>query len=259
MTSVQKALRSVKRKLRVLSLVHSLLLGVIAFLVVYVGGVFFEVDWRVPAAFGGIAALFALARGIKKIQLREAEQRIPRIEWQLRTAEDTLNKDNEVVRSLHEDVLRQVEHIRTSSLLNKRKLLVQVAVACVLFAMVFVLPTVGFTASAVKETTLTGLSTLVNNGGNFFGDDSKDNQKDDGRSLKEGDIERVGGPSADLKLQQSTNEIDLNKVKDEQRLLFTRQSQLQGLGVSADASYEEDISSDQELIERYFKNLEEPE
>lgn len=256
MESVKVALYSVKKKLRLIALVHAALWGVAAFLGFFAAGSFFSLDWKIPAVLGVVSFLFIFFRGVKRIRLQEAEQRIPQMEWQLRTAEDTADKNNEVIDTLHRDVMERVKLLSTSALFDRRRLVKQASLIVVLLLLVVAVPRAHLTAENLKEQVVTGFATLTGNSKSLAdsdGDSLSDEEQREiygtPKKIRDGDVD------VDIELQRAQGELDLDKKQREQGLFFSKESSVTDPGVRADTSYEENLGDNKDLVERYFKNL----
>ena len=204
---------------------------------------------------GAYFLIFGVKR-VREVKLREAEEKLPELEWQLRTTEDTLGQENEVVESLHRRVLDKLLHIRNSYLMDRKKTAYQF-LGIAVFAILFV--SVHFADVTIIDLTqpeqITGL----------FAQDAigADGQKDL-KALPEGnrdiygdeDVAELGDEELNLELNQQGSELNHDALKDVQLQQFNGQEGLGDIGATADASYTETIDEDhQQIVKKYFETL----
>ena len=122
--------------------------------------------------------------------------------------------------------------------------------------MVVAVPRAHLTAENLKEQVVTGFAALTGNSENradSAGDlSSEDEQREiygTPKKIRDGDVD------VDVELQKARGELDLDKKQQEQGLIFSKESSATDLGVRGDASYDERMGDNKDLVERYFKNL----
>jgi hypothetical protein len=203
----------------------------------------------------GLYFSFFGVKKVREVKLREAEEKLPELEWQLRTTEDTLGQENEVVESLHRRVLDKLLHIRNSYLVDGKKLTYQFVGIMVFAVLFFSVQIADVTVlDLTKPDSLTGL----------FVQDTLPDESADLSALPEGDrdiygeedVAELGDEELNLKLSQQANELDMNNLQDVQNKQFSGQEGLGDIGATADASYTESIDEDQqEIVKKYFEEL----
>ena len=130
-------IKEIKQELFKVSLFQSLINALIIFLISYIILMPFKVQWFIaftPAVLWGIINLIYF---IKKRNLEYVESLFPLINEQLRTAKDNLDKDNEITRRLHQDVMEKAKRIKTSFFINFKALNLSILIIVILTSGIF--------------------------------------------------------------------------------------------------------------------------
>lgn len=258
MSSVRLALQRVKRQLVVMRLFATFLNAALIFGITAPLFVLASLSWLY--AFIPTLVYFVPVGvwRVREVKLKEAEERVPELEWQLRTTEDTLDKQNEVVESLHQRVLQKLVHLRNSYLLDQRVVGYKLAGIMGLLGVLVVLNV--FHVAVLDITQPGGLTGLFTDEGAYgLGDvnsTSFDTEKGDRDIYGEEDTAKLGDEELELELNRENSELDYDRLGDVKGKEFSQQNRLGDVGASADSSYEEEIDEEnQKLVKKYFENL----
>lgn len=261
MASLLAALRQVKRQVAVARLFILVLNSALIFLLLAVLLVLIGLPWAYSLIPSVVYFLVFSLKTLKDVKLKEAEERVPELEWQLRTAEDTLGKEDEVVESLRHHVLEKIASMKNWYFVDNRHLGYKVSGAIGLLVLLFVFSFFHVTVIDVTDPeSITGFFSRVTEiGGNAL-------DKVNGSALagKFGDRDiygkedaaTLGNEELELKLKREKSQIDYDSFKDLEGKEFSQQNGLGEIGASADASFDEKIDKEhQELVRSYFEKL----
>ncbi len=261
MSSVRAALRQVKRQLVFASLLTIFLNAALIFSAFALLFVFATI----PFFYAGIPMLLYLvpmsAKRIKEVKIKTVEEKVPELEWQLRTTEDTIGKENEVIDNLHQRVLAKMMQIKNSYLLDKQQLRRRGTVTCGLLALVAVFSILGVHLFDINNPGgLTGFFAKdPAQNQQLFGDTNSstlDTKKGERDIYGEKDAAKLGDDQLELELNRQNSELDRNNLGDPQGKKFSQQSLLGDIGASTDASYKEHIDEEnKKLVKNYFEKL----
>ncbi len=258
MNSIRRALNHVRRTLIFVSLFHVFINTVVLFLIFATITVFTILPLfyaTIPAGIYFIPAIFITYR---KIKLKDAEEKIPDLEWQLRTAEDNIMKDNEVTQSLNDRVTAKIAHLRSLTLFDGKKVGLKFFGIFGLALLFLFVSSSDFTYDTLKDANaVTGFFNKIDDIGSLI------KAKKLNISDSEGDRDIYGDPSVAqpgtdpllLELTQEQSQPDLSKINDPRNLEFTKKSQAEDIGGAiADSTYEETIKN-KKLVKKYFEQL----
>lgn len=259
MSSVVQALASIKKRLVAATIFNALLNGTLIALILAPVFILFGLQWfyaLVPAFPYTIYLAFVHA---KKVRLAQAEERLPELEWQLRTTEDTLGVENEVVESLHQRVANKINDLHSRYLMDSKKVVHKVGGIAILLILTIVLSV--FQVKLIDATnpeSVTGLFSKVDGVKDSFivaADKIKTTFSD--RDLY-GDekVADLGNEELNLELKRDESEIDPGKDQGLHNKAFKQQDGAAIPWAVADASYNEDISDeDKAIVKSYFEKL----
>ncbi len=258
MNSVHFALRHVKQQL-ILNRVFNVLLNA---LLIFGGCAIALTLLNLPWYYGGIPALLYFIpvsiKRVNEVKLKEVEEKIPQLEWQLRTTEDTLGKENEVVESLHHRVAQMLAQLKNSYLVDEKVLRYKTG-GVVAFVGIFLLVST-FQVAVLDLTDPNGLTGLFAKDGrepfDLANESLLKSRYGDRDIYGEKDLAKLGDEELDLELKRENTELNYDELKDAENRQFTTKGSLGDIGASADASYEEHIDEEnKQLVKNYFEKL----
>ena len=123
MNILEQALWRVKRVLSFASFIYSFVNAFIVFLI-----------FSLVISFFSISAVYALIPTIpyflyvyiqkhKKLGFGDVEERIPELEWRLRTSADNKERTDDVASSLHHDVMQRLNLVKASKFFSSKHML----------------------------------------------------------------------------------------------------------------------------------------
>ncbi len=259
--NIKSALRTLKRMLFLAKAFDHALTASLFFLVVALVLTTLQQPWVYAAIPAGVYFIFRLGTSARSIRYRDVEEKIPELEWQLRTVADNLHRDNEIIRRLHASVLEKMQRVRELSFFRAKQTLYKIlgiASLGALLTLMFqfpvtleqLLPTTGFaiggSSSEPKETSAEELGKIDSHARDedIYGEKSIYELGNDELSLE---FQHQGGafdPATGLQNPESRDVIENEQTP------FGR--------ASPDSSFEERIKKeDQEIVKRYFDQLQE--
>ncbi len=241
MTSIVSALKSLKMEVLKVSLLHALLDAGIAVLAINIVLFFLGLGlFRIPIslAVGCGVAIFEFSIKFKNFKLETYEKYNPEVAEMLRTAHDNVGKDNEVVKVLFQDVIKKLRFSSTYQLIQHKRAMVKIGVLFVLSlsTMTFTVIKIQFPESVqVQSLNATIQSVNIMKDNSIYGEKSN--------------IE-IGERELQLILSSSTN-INLDQIKDIDEVDFQRENFPIEVVAQAEATSEEEVPEDFELIKNY--------
>ena len=242
MSSIIQALKSLKMEVIKVSILHSILDTSILILAVNFILFLLGLDSTrviISLIAGCIFAVFDFIFRFKDFRLQTFEKYNPEVSEMLRTAHDNVTKDNEVVKVLFQDVIKKLRFSSTYQLIQHKRAMVKIAVLFVLS-----LSTMTFTVIQLQFPQL--ISTPVEN---LSAKIEAVNILNDNIYGEKSNIE-IGERELQLILSSSTN-INLNQIKDIDEVDFQRENFPVEVAAQAEATSEEEIPQDFELIKNY--------
>ncbi len=251
------ALKELRGAVTQITLFNALLDTLVVFLICALVLILITLPWwyaLFPALiYGGIHTF----RNIKKRQnLAYVEEKVPELEEQLITVADTTEKDNPIVLSLQQDVLKGMRSIKTSYFLSFSRLtreLITLAIVSILIITVSahgvkfldfrdVLKDLGDLGKGAGEYELTGegLEFIENMSEDIYGNKS---------------IEELGNDELQLQLSPVLSDIDISKVSPPESREF-KSSMPQEIQATTDVSFQESIPKGyQRIVKSYFREI----
>lgn len=264
MKTIRRALLTTKNILNTFIIFDSVLSSLIAFLIMLSIVVLIKISiwWAIIA---GLAYLLVHTYNrISSFGYKQIETIVPELNYQLTTVADNLDKDNEVVNALNNEVLQDMKKIKTSYFISPQKVSKQVlsiAALCII--------TVLIAQSNMAFLSLDSLSKDLQRLPNIFlrgGDDGiiKDfppmNETLWETNLSEilGEdttITELGTQEISIQIDPLASELDLSSVREVESREFSSYSPKE-VKAMADVAFEEQISKrDQEIVKEYFNEL----
>ena len=260
MNPLASALSRVRTQLMMGTLFSTLLNGTILLLAIGVILALISLPWWYALIPALLYTTIRSAKQVKKVKLAEAENKVPDLAWQLRTAEDTLETHNEVVESLHQRVLQKISQLKNTYLMDNKKLALKTGSAIILAALLVVFSTFNIALlDATNPESVTGMfGKAADIGKNALDkiDASFSSKNGDRNIYGEEEIAELGNEELDLKLNREESELNYDEEQALKNKLFNAQNTQGQHGAVADSSYDEDISEeDKQLVKSYFEQL----
>jgi len=255
------AIREIHNTLRSINLLTSFLDSLLVFLLAVITLLLISLQWYwalIP--FIGYF-IFHYIHLQKKVNLVLVEEKTPSLQEELRTSADNLDKDNEIVNALHEEVLAKMRNIRVSDFIDFRRVSRRLMIITLLSFLVLLF--------AAFNVSFLDVNDLVNNLQNQdssrspYNDESfpeEENREGAGASIfGEESIAELGKEELALQFNPVATELDLNQVNDPKELQFNRNPYTGELvEASIDRSFETDpgyVKENKDVVQRYFQGI----
>lgn len=254
MKKIRMAIRELKSLLVSVNLLEGFLDGLILFLIIFALLLF----TTIPPLWSGIVfipyLIWHIRSKLKKVNLENVENKTKEVEWQLRTVADNLDKENEIVNELNNEVLFNMKKIMLSDYINFKKIIRQVSIAS-LFVFLII-----FLASAnVQFIDLEKIASEFKlpqrKSSREFEPYSGYEIEEDGDIWGDESIAELGNKELELQVNPMMSEININDINDVEKKEF-RQGEIPEIVATTDTSFDEDIPREhREIVKRYFLQI----
>ena len=254
MKPIVNALEEAKKAVTNIVLFNSIIDVLVMFLLLMLGCVLISVNLLYAIIPTIVYAIIHIIGNLKETTLAKIEEKTPSLREQLITVADNLDDKNEIVKSLHDEVLKKMKEIHTSSFVNFGKLTREIAVMAI--ASFIIIGTAAFNVhfldlnQAVKD---------INKLRGGYEIDENLLEFEESQNLSEilGDesIAELGKQELDLQINPTMSEVEVGSVRDVQDRTFKEKAP-EEIVASTDASYQEDIPREyQRVVKTYFKEI----
>ena len=259
MDNITDALKEVRRSLVLTRLFNRFTNTVLIFLVFALILTIFKLSWKFALIPPIIYLLPGIYNAFIKTSYKDVEDIVPDLEWQLRTAADNAEKQDEIVKSLKNLVLKNVKNIRSSFFLDEKSLVYKlVAIGCLSFIIVLI-GSFHVNFGDFKGIFPTGFVNKLGKGaGGIFGENFAGvfDRKNDRDIYGEESVVELGNEEINLQITPENSLFDPSNLNNIENYDFTQSGVLNDIGASPDQSYEDRIKKEeQELIKTYLNKL----
>jgi len=256
MREIKKAIKNVKRQLVMTKFVDSFLDSLLLSIFLVCVLLLFQLKFFYAFLAGLIFVARGIFKAIRKSSLEEIEKKIPGLRWQLRTASDNLEKDNEIVKKLHEEVYHKIGYVTLFDLFSGKRTILRVALLFVLVISFIYIKSSGMNLIGTVENAGEGGKIIADKIGGMFIFEGGDKSLESTVSGNNNDGENPTGDSLEFGLNPEENVANLDELKKEERKDFKGRSFTGKINEELDSSYSENIDSeDEEIIRNYYDNL----
>ncbi len=261
MESVRGALRDLRKAFVFTRFFYSFVNALIIFLAGALIMALLKKQWAYAFMPAGIYLAVMIYKIIMSTRFKDIEEAVPELRWQLRTINDNINVDNEVVRSLKENTLKKVREVRTSEFIDNR---VTVLKLFLVFGLSFALVIAsgignfinlrGILPDGVADK-LTGKHRAIDEI-NYEGDLEKKYEKN---IYGKQSVIALGQEELALEVKPEDGKADLQNQQDPSGQTFDQRGVLKDIGAAPDKSNDQEKfnKKDSELIKEYLKKLNE--
>jgi membrane protein implicated in regulation of membrane protease activity len=251
------ALREVRSAVLQITLFTCLLDVLVVFLLAALVLILVTLPWWYGAV---LAALYGVAhtyRTVRKHQnLAYVEEKAPELEEQLITVADTVDKENPIVESLQQDVIRGMRAIKTSSFLSFGRLARELITLAVVSVLIITAAAHNIRFLDFRET-LRDLGKLTEPAGAYEltgeGLEFVENLSEDIYGNKT--IAELGNEELQLQLTPMLTDIDIGKTKPPESREFTSTLPKE-IKATTDVSFQESIPKGyQRIVKSYFSEI----
>ena len=221
--------------------------------------------WRIAALLPAIAFFGVhVWMRIRRNMLNDVEQNFPLLHEKLRTAADHWDADNEIVRELKTDVMKQMRSVESAAFVNERNTAARVTIAVILCFLILFIHSVGLTGIAGKflpqaNPTIGMLDMGSEDTDNpdylAGGPGGVSNLEVEGDLFGEANVAKLGNEELEFTVSSEGYEIDIRDVKDVRKREFDEVFPTD-VGSTSAETFEENIPKEQqEIVNNYFKSL----
>jgi hypothetical protein len=189
----------------------------------------------------------------KKVNYENVENKVPILNEQLRTSADNVDKEYEIVKSLHKDVVRKMKHINTSHFINFNK-----AGYRLLFVAILSFSIIALAAADVKfldfKEVVSDVRKITSGQPSILSDiDPGTGEETD--IFGEESIAQLGTNELNLEINPMASEIDINDIKDVEKKEFSSNFPDE-ISAKSDSSYDDKIPKEhKDIVKRYFRGI----
>lgn len=256
MDNVRGALRDLRRAMVFTRFFHSFMNCLLLFLILTCILLIFKLSWIYVLIPTILYLLVASYRNVMNTRYKDIEEKVPELRWQLRTVSDNMGVDNEVVRSLKENVLAKARELRTSKFVDNKVTAYKLFGILGLAFMIVAFSAFSMSFPDLKSALPAGVINKITgrSGGIDFEDDY---ERENGRDIygKES-VVALGKEELELQVNPEQNRADLTDLQDTQDLAFDQSGAIKDIGAAPDKSYEDKFKKkESELIKEYLRKL----
>jgi hypothetical protein len=274
MKPIGKALLELRSTLFSIGLFNSLVDSMIILLFSLLAALLLGLSWTWALIPFFIYFVFHGRKVLKALGYADVENRVPQLREALRTAADSVETENEVVRALHTEVLGKMQLIQTSAFIGFGKVTRQlVVIALLCFAIISVS---ALNIKFIDGTALLNGAGLSGISGGLFGAHNnqtlfgKLSKQEDSRAklLKEvtlidesslygnSSVVELGTDELNLEINPEASGVKIGDVRPPDSKKFTDQPTATDIQASSDKTFSEDIPKEyQGIVRNYFKNI----
>ena len=190
---------------------------------------------------------------VKSYNLRSVGNHVPGLYEPLRTAADNLDKDNEVIKSLQEDVIKGMKNIYSSFFIKFKKIYLQVGLLILLTAGIVLAGSFNFKIFDVYEAAEDIKEFSINriNAAKLFVQEENPNEEFYGDET----LTVIGSENLDLEINPVSSEININDVSKVTERDFVEEKAA-SLGIRAEKGFTDDVPRDyQKVVKTYFTQI----
>lgn len=259
MDIIKRALHQVKQVLFFISFLTSFVNALLVFLFCILVLLLFSVSWIFAGIPFVLFLIFNTAKNMKRVGYKDIEQRIPDLEWKLRTSADNVDREDELALDLHNDVLDKLYQVKATRIINKRQTASKLAAVLGLLLLIVFVSVQGITYDDLKENIQDGISPVTG----FFSKLTNMTEI----SLTDEEQQDIYGETEDVQYGNKEEIIELNQMvglvdikqydKNKEGKTFKGTSSAQGNreALGSETSKEKISEEDKEIVNNYFKSI----
>ncbi len=259
MKRVLIALSEIKQMLYQITFCEVVFDSLLVFLVALLACIVFSFPWQLSFIPFVMFSLRATSKRFNRLKLRYVEAKAPELRDQLTTAADNIDKDNEIVNGLHEDVLRLMPFVKVSDFIPFKKLWRELILTAMLSFSIIILTSFNVQLLDYKVLVKEIQEFSLRDDADIFleADNAKAGSAVNTDIWGEGRIIKLGEEQLNLQITPSMSEININDVEDIPEGSFDELSSFpQEIVASSDASFDEKIPKEnKEIVRRYFSKI----
>lgn len=263
MKQIIPAINELRRTMIQVRLTETILDGMVLFISFYLVCMIFTINW-VYSFIPVIGFMFYDAqKKLSKVRLSAVEKKVPELQDQLTTAYDTLYKDNEIIRGLHEDVAKKMKFVRISEFIPFKKIWREMIIIAILSFAIILLGSLNVQFldyrviidefSGLGEDALGGQLDLEGLGAGGSGGEEDD-------IFGNESIAQLGTENLDVQINPVLSEIDINDIQDVKDRDFLENSVANEIiaqgGCAGEQGCNENFPKEhKEIVKKYFSSI----
>jgi len=257
MKKIIRAVGELKRVLIRIKMYECLMDALICFLILFFICQLFLIPWWISLFPTFAYLLYNTRKKFDSVKLIQVEKAVPELREQLRTSADNIYKENEIVDSLHNDVLYLMKKVKISYFIPFKKIWREMVVLAVLcFAVILV------SSLNVKLVDYKVVLDELGNVGEF-----EDGRYDWSLQVVAGrgndtdifgneSLAELGQEQLNLQINPALSEINIDDIRDVEDRDFTETMFPSEIIASTDRSFDDDIPKEnKEIVKRYFSKI----
>ncbi len=256
MPLIAKAIAEVKHTVTTIAFTQAYVDALVVFLLSLVTLQLMRVAWYYAIAPFTVYLALHLLTSLRFTRLAYVEEKAPILYEQLRTAADSIGKENDVVRELHNDVVRKMREVRNSYFIGFGKLTGRLFTLIIIsFVSIF---------AAATDVHLLDFNKVVSDlqrGRGFMQYDINESLLQFNESYNDDifgnkSLAQLGTEELNLQITPLQTDIDISQVKPPEERDFRQSSAAKDIKAVADASYGDPIPQGySKIVRNYFRDL----
>lgn len=272
MKPIGKALMELRTVLFSIGMFYSLIDSFIVLLFSLLILILFRLPWEIAFVPFIIFFIWNTRKQLRKLGYSDVERRVPQLSESLRTAADSLSRDNEVVKALHEEVLNKMKLIKTSAFMGFSKITRQLLIIGVLAFLIISVSALNL--KFLDATTLLERSGAIGSGNfwdnaksTFFGIKAPEDPNavlfeqqidllDETELYGNATVIELGIDELNLEVSPELSGVAIGDVRDPEDREFTDQTTPTDIQATSDSTFSEDIPAEYRgIVRNYFKAI----
>lgn len=209
------------------------------------------------------AAYFVVVMALKynKSKVIEVEKKYPALDERIRTAEDNLDKSNDIVLNLQEEIKRKLKNVESASFFRSRETTLKIIASVILCFLIIFMNSFNYGGINVKTIFPPPKVSHLQLGDDDEGASSQFAGGPGGGSNIETDqtgisgVAELGEEELELSLDAEGYELNIRDVKEVKKRVFDEVFP-SAVGSTSAAVFEENIPKEQqEVVNNYFKSI----
>ncbi|MEK6916297.1 MAG: hypothetical protein AABW92_01005, partial [Nanoarchaeota archaeon] len=231
----------------------AILTTITSFSIIYFIMYFYRIPFLVAILGSAAFFLWSFIRKIKENKILVLEQKYPNLKERLRTSYEYKTHSNDVIDSLHSDIVKVMKKVDIIAYLDSKKISFKVLAACILLFSTLYFASIGLDILDIKTRIVTSktYNALEDFAKDIFqnDDDYKKPVLDDPRLIV------LGNEELKANVDVYNTGLDINEISEGEKNDFGGHYPSEVSG-AAQNIYEEDIpEEDKEIVREYFRKI----
>ena len=259
MKPIQEALVELRRTVLSIILLNSVVDSVVIFALFFLVMILIAVDWLYAFIPFGVYLIVHTVSGLRRVEFRSIERKLPDFQDQLTTAADTAQKDNPVLEEFRQELLSRMRQIRNSYFINFKKITLRLLTLVLISFVTIFVSAAGirlFDFNQVMDAaSRSGLNPFARYGLNESLLSFEENQSIED-ILGNKSVAELGYEELQLQLSPVQSDVDISRIEEPENKQFSTTTPPTDIGATTDATYEENIPKDyRRIVKNYFSQI----